>query len=174
MRRKTRWVYICSDSAKYNEIKAANGDKANIPGAMTYTTIIDNHGKKFPFIRGFKHQGPIYHNRAFWNRYETDEKTDIMSQFTKVEIKRKVVTVDLNGDGKIDENERDLPVDTLKVLNKITDLSTNEPIPAREILMSLHMKKAVFDAHIKILKQRKLIDERRDSGSSLYNVTCLV
>jgi hypothetical protein len=87
------------------KIKAANGEKPNIPGAMTYTKIIDNHGKKWPFIRGFVHPGPIYHNRTFWNRYETEEKTDIMSQFTKVEIKRKVVTVDLNNDGVITEQE---------------------------------------------------------------------
>jgi hypothetical protein len=99
MRKKTHYVYECVDAARYNEIKISNGDSPVVGGALTYTTIIDNYGKHFPFIPGYRHNGPIYRNQKYFGRYETETKTDIMSQFTKVEIKRKVVSIDLNNDG---------------------------------------------------------------------------
>lgn len=105
MRRKTHYIIECTDAARYNPIKEANGERPLVPGSMTYTNIIDNYGKHYPFIPGYKHSGPIYHNKGMFNRYETDKKTDIFNQFTKIDIKRKVVSIDLNNDGVTTEKE---------------------------------------------------------------------
>jgi hypothetical protein len=105
MRRKTHYVIECVDAARYNPLKIASGEKTIQPGTRTYTTIIDNYGKHYPFIPGYRINGPIYRNEDMFEHYETFGITDIYSQFTKVEINRKVVSIDLNGDGVITEKE---------------------------------------------------------------------
>jgi hypothetical protein len=99
MRWKTHYIIECKDAAIYNPFRVQKGEREYIPGESTYTTIIDNFGKKWPFVPGYRHKGPTYRNVSMFDRYEHESITDIFNQFTKIEIKRKVVSIDLNNDG---------------------------------------------------------------------------
>jgi len=110
LRRKTAFLVECKDGARYNDVR----ENPIIEGTKTYTWVIDLHGRKNLHLRGYKYRGPTYYNRKYWENYSTEKNPDIMSKFVQVKINKPVIEIDLNGDGKISEQEK---VDSQKLFD---------------------------------------------------------
>lgn len=101
MRLKTHYVYECRDASKYNKFT----ERQYQPGEKTFTNIIDSFGNQGKMIPGARYPGPTFRNKKYFDCYKTESVVSIFEKYTKVEIKRKKVGVDLDGDGQVSPEE---------------------------------------------------------------------
>jgi len=117
MRYKTHYVFDCFDGAWMNAYR----EEPLREGTVTYTNITDNLGRRFGHA-GYIYPGPTFYNKEYWDRFDTHSVVSIFEKYTKVQVKGKIVPVDLSG--KPIEEVEDVvpPEDRASTFNKGIEL----------------------------------------------------